>query len=101
MAAVTCNLALFPTGAASAGAVMILSILSITSLEDVAAAVPPGAEIWMQVYLFARRELVTQVVMRAERAGFKAIVVTVDEPYDYDIRCDAIKAFSDKHESNL
>lgn len=90
-----------PPGAASAGAVMILDVLSLTPLEDVAASVPPGTELWMQTYLFADRELVTQVVRRAERACFKALVVTLDEPYFYDIRCNAIEAFQLKYERNL
>ncbi|MED6124294.1 Lactoylglutathione lyase, variant 3 [Stylosanthes scabra] len=36
---------------------------------------------FFQLYIFRDRNLVTQLVRRAERAGFKAVVLTVDRPF--------------------
>ncbi|KAH9377627.1 hypothetical protein HPB48_019246 [Haemaphysalis longicornis] len=58
---------------------MILSIQSTTSLEDVSAAAP-GAIRWFNTYIFKQRDLTQQLVKRAEKAGYKAIVVTIDVP---------------------
>ncbi|XP_077534561.1 uncharacterized protein LOC144146489 [Haemaphysalis longicornis] len=65
--------------AQATGAVMILSIQSTTSLEDVSAAAP-GAIRWFNTYIFKQRDLTQQLVKRAEKAGYKAIVVTIDVP---------------------
>ena len=68
-------------GAAAAGAVMCLSSLSNTSMEDVAAA--RGAEDaprWFQLYVFRDRAVTRDLVERAEAAGYSAIVLTVDAP---------------------
>jgi (S)-2-hydroxy-acid oxidase len=57
----------------------ILSTLSTTSLEDVAAAA--GATLrWFQLYVFKDRALTLSLVRRAEAAGYRALVVTVDTP---------------------
>ncbi|RHY68731.1 hypothetical protein DYB30_007054, partial [Aphanomyces astaci] len=53
--------------ASAAGACYILSTISTTSLEDVAAANGPDGLRWFQLYIF-------------KRAGFKALVLTVDTP---------------------
>ena len=65
------------TAAAAAGVVYCLSTLSTTSLEDVATAqgVP-----WFQLYVFKDRGITTELVDRAEAAGYQAIVLTVDTP---------------------
>ncbi|KAF0765282.1 hypothetical protein AaE_002993, partial [Aphanomyces astaci] len=69
------------TRAASAtGACYILSTISTTSLEDVAAANGPDGLRWFQLYIFKDRDLTRSLVERAERAGFKALVLTVDTP---------------------
>lgn len=73
-------------GASKAGVVMILDSLVLTSLEDVAAAVPPETQLWMQTYM-NRQDTMPLVVRRAEKAGYKAIVVTVDQPFAEDTRC--------------
>ncbi|TMW62257.1 hypothetical protein Poli38472_009750 [Pythium oligandrum] len=57
----------------------ILSTLSTTSLEDVAEANPSGLR-WYQLYVFKDRDITLQLVRRAEKAGYKAIVLTVDTP---------------------
>jgi isopentenyl diphosphate isomerase/L-lactate dehydrogenase-like FMN-dependent dehydrogenase len=64
--------------AAAVGAAMIASTASHFSLEEVAAAGGDGAPRWFQLYWAADRELVASFVSRAERAGYGAIVVTVD-----------------------
>jgi isopentenyl diphosphate isomerase/L-lactate dehydrogenase-like FMN-dependent dehydrogenase len=63
--------------AARTGVPMIASTLSEDPLEDVAAALgdTPGL---FQLYTPADRELAQSFVSRAEAAGFKAIVVTLD-----------------------
>jgi isopentenyl diphosphate isomerase/L-lactate dehydrogenase-like FMN-dependent dehydrogenase len=58
---------------------MILSTYSTTSLEDVAAAAPDGDR-WFNTYIFKDRSKSFELIKRAERAGFKAIVVSCDIP---------------------
>ena len=65
--------------AAAEGVTQILSTLSTTSLEDVAKAAP-GGRLWFQLYVFKDRGLTTELVRRAEAAGYEAIVMTVDAP---------------------
>uniref|UniRef100_K3X2I6 FMN hydroxy acid dehydrogenase domain-containing protein n=1 Tax=Globisporangium ultimum (strain ATCC 200006 / CBS 805.95 / DAOM BR144) TaxID=431595 RepID=K3X2I6_GLOUD len=65
--------------AAKSGTGFILSSLSTTSLEDVAVANGKGLR-WFQLYVFKDRQLTRDLVLRAERAGYKAIVLTVDTP---------------------
>jgi lactate 2-monooxygenase len=62
---------------AATGVPMIASTLSADPLEDVAAALgdTPG---FFQLYTPADRELAASFVRRAEAAGFKGIVVTLD-----------------------
>ena len=66
-------------GAAAAGALMCLSSLSNTPMEDVAAAAA-GAPRWFQLYVFRDRGVTRDLVARAEAAGYGAIVLTVDAP---------------------
>ncbi len=62
----------------AAGVPMILSSLSTTAMEDVVAA--SMAPVWFQLYIFRDREITKALVQRAENAGCKALVVTVDAP---------------------
>lgn len=64
--------------AAAAGIPMVLSSLSTTAMEDVVAA--SLAPVWFQLYIFRDRAITKALVERAERAGCKALVVTVDAP---------------------
>ena len=66
-------------GAAAAGAVNCLSTLATATIEEVAAAAP-GAARWFQLYWSRDRDAVRDVVDRAAKAGYGAIVVTVDLP---------------------
>lgn len=64
--------------ASAAGTIMTLSTLATSSVEEVAST-GPGIR-FFQLYVFKDRNLVAQLVKRAEKAGFKAIAVTVDTP---------------------
>jgi (S)-2-hydroxy-acid oxidase len=68
-----------PIAAASENVVLILSTIATTSIEDVAAAAP-NATRWFQLYIYKDRKLTESIVRRAEKAGFKALVLTVDAP---------------------
>lgn len=62
-----------------AGGVFILSTLSTSSIEEVAAAAPDCTR-WFQLYIYKDRTVTEQLVRRAEAAGYKALVLTVDAP---------------------
>lgn len=64
--------------AGGAGTILILSHASSYSIEEVA-QVATGP-LWFQLYMFKDREYIRSVVKRAEQAGYKALVVTVDYP---------------------
>ena len=66
-------------GAAEAGALMILSSLATSPLEDVAAAVPDAVR-WMQIYILKDRARTADLAARAAANGFGALVLTVDAP---------------------
>ncbi|MGW1196695.1 alpha-hydroxy acid oxidase [Streptomyces sp. NPDC002536] len=65
-------------GAGAAGALMVVSTFATTRLEDVARAAT--GPLWMQLYVFRDRAISEDLVKRAEAAGYRAIVVTVDVP---------------------
>ena len=71
--------------AASAGTIMIVSMASTVPLEEVAVAVQAAAKagdssLWFQLYLQPDLQFTESIVRRAEAAGYKALVVTVDSP---------------------
>jgi 4-hydroxymandelate oxidase len=70
--------------AATFGITQTLSTLSSTTLEDVAQAArtstPAGAPPWFQLYVLRDRAVTRALVERAGRAGYEAIVLTVDAP---------------------
>ena len=102
-----------------AGTVFILSTIATSSIEEVAEAAPTALK-WFQLYIYNDREVyknslniwngydknyqkpifinyfaissqVTRnLVKRAEKAGFKALVLTIDAPY-FGIRRDDIR----------
>ncbi|GKV34495.1 hypothetical protein SLEP1_g42867 [Rubroshorea leprosula] len=57
---------------------MTLSSWATSSVEEVAST-GPGIR-FFQLYVYKDRHVVAQLVRRAERAGFKAIALTVDTP---------------------
>ncbi|XP_049542476.1 2-Hydroxyacid oxidase 1-like [Anopheles darlingi] len=61
------------------GIPFVLSVLSSVSIEELAEAVPRAPK-WFQLYIFKDRELTECLVRRAEKARFRALVVTVDCP---------------------
>ncbi len=58
---------------------MVLSTVSSVKLEDVAESNKTGLR-WFQLYLLKDREYTANMIKRAEKSGFKAIVLTVDAP---------------------
>ncbi|MBM3176828.1 MAG: alpha-hydroxy-acid oxidizing protein [Bacteroidetes bacterium] len=64
--------------AVNTGTIMTLSSLSTTTIEEVAAAT--NKNFWFQLYINKNREYTRDLVARAESAGAKALVVTVDTP---------------------
>jgi isopentenyl diphosphate isomerase/L-lactate dehydrogenase-like FMN-dependent dehydrogenase len=62
--------------AARFGTIFSLSTLSFASLEDVAAAT--NGPLWFQLYVFRDRELSRSIVERALKAGYQALLLTVD-----------------------
>ena len=58
---------------------MIVSSWSTTNIEDVAKASGTGLR-WFQLYVYKDKVLTRELVSRAERVGYKAIVLTVDTP---------------------
>lgn len=88
-----------PTGeigmvkAASAqGNAMILSTMATTSMEDVAEH--STTKLLFQLYVLKDRNYVRKMVQRAERAGFKGIVVTVDAPVMGNRERDKVNRFT-------
>jgi isopentenyl diphosphate isomerase/L-lactate dehydrogenase-like FMN-dependent dehydrogenase len=80
----SCRL-MFPRGeeaaaraAGEAGTICTLSTLSGCRLEDVAAA--SGGPVWYQLYLIGGRDCALGGIDRARKAGFSALVVTIDTP---------------------
>ncbi|HEV2974155.1 MAG TPA: lactate 2-monooxygenase [Solirubrobacteraceae bacterium] len=63
--------------AAARGVPFILSTASSHSIEQVAEAIGEGSR-WYQLYWPRERELAASFVARAERAGYGAIVLTLD-----------------------
>ena len=64
--------------AGKAGTVFILSTISGHKLENVKSATKGAA--WYQLYLIGGREAAEAAIDRARRAGFTALVITVDTP---------------------
>jgi L-lactate dehydrogenase (cytochrome) len=64
--------------AGQAGTGYILSTISGHKLEDVKAA--SQGPVWYQLYLLGGREAAEGAIERAHRAGFSALVITIDTP---------------------
>ncbi len=61
---------------AAAGTIMGLSTLSTRAIEEVSQAA--GGRLWFQLYVYRDREVTRELVARAEAAGAKALMLTVD-----------------------
>ena len=66
--------------AAKAKIPLTLSTASMTSMEKIAKAAGPevGGRLWFQLYVWKRRDLSHQLIERANRNGFEALIVTVE-----------------------
>ncbi|KUL22428.1 alpha-hydroxy acid oxidase [Actinoplanes awajinensis] len=64
-------------GAAAAGTVMVVSMAATQPVERIAEA---GGPLWFQLYPQPDLAFTEHVVRRAEKAGCRALVVTVDSP---------------------
>jgi isopentenyl diphosphate isomerase/L-lactate dehydrogenase-like FMN-dependent dehydrogenase len=65
-------------GTGAAKSLMIVSTSATRSIEEIAQAA--SGPLWFQLYLYATREIEVELVRRAEAAGYKAIVLTIDVP---------------------
>uniref|UniRef100_A0A0D6QUI1 (S)-2-hydroxy-acid oxidase n=1 Tax=Araucaria cunninghamii TaxID=56994 RepID=A0A0D6QUI1_ARACU len=65
-------------GAAAAGTIMVLSFSSTSTVEEVAGTC--DAVRFFQLYIYKNRSISALIAQRAERAGYKAIVLTADTP---------------------
>lgn len=64
--------------AGKVGTLMVASTSSTHSLEEIAQAA--SGPLWFQLYVYPTLQVGEKLVRRAEAAGYKAIVVTVDLP---------------------
>lgn len=69
----------FWPAAGKCNTIYTMSTLSTSSIEEVAQAAPDTSK-FFQLYIYKDRELTKKLVRRAETAGFKALVLTVDAP---------------------
>ncbi len=65
--------------AGAVGTLMVVSTVATRSLEEVA-EVATGP-LWFQLYVYDDLELSASLVQRAQSAGYRAIVLTVDTPH--------------------
>ncbi|MDR3537815.1 MAG: alpha-hydroxy acid oxidase [Acetobacteraceae bacterium] len=61
--------------AAKAGVPLTLSTTSMTAMETLTEF---GGRLWFQLYVWKRRDLSYEMIERAKRAGYEALIVTVD-----------------------
>ena len=62
--------------AAAANIPFTMATRSMTAMETIAKEA--GGRLWFQLYVWKERELSYQLIERAHRAGFEALIVTVD-----------------------
>jgi isopentenyl diphosphate isomerase/L-lactate dehydrogenase-like FMN-dependent dehydrogenase len=65
-------------GSEQAGTILTVSTFSTYNIEEIAAA--STGPLWLQLYLTRTIEATGSLVQRAEAAGYRAIVLTVDTP---------------------
>ncbi|XP_043671074.1 peroxisomal (S)-2-hydroxy-acid oxidase GLO5 [Vespula pensylvanica] len=75
------------------GTIFTLSTISTSSIEEVAEVAPKCIK-WFQLYVYIDRNITLNLIRRAEKAGFKALVLTVDAPIFGDRRADLRNKFS-------
>ncbi|MGH3147628.1 MAG: alpha-hydroxy acid oxidase, partial [Rubrobacter sp.] len=62
----------------SVGSLMAVSTVSSRSLEEISASAT--GPLWFQFYVYRSRQFAERLVRRAEHAGCRALVLTVDSP---------------------
>ena len=70
--------AMIARAAARHGIPFTVSSMSSLSLEQVAAAIPPAATLWFQMYIWRDRGLTREFAARARAAGCRALCLTLD-----------------------
>jgi 4-hydroxymandelate oxidase len=78
--------------AGEAGALFTVSMFASRTLEDIAAAA--AGPLWLQLYWLRRRDLMVDLIRRAEAAGYRALVLTVDAPRVAFRPRDAVNGFA-------
>lgn len=69
-----------------------MSTVATSSIEEVADAAPE-TNLFFQLYVYKDRQVTEMLVRRAEEAGYKALVLTVDCPVQGQRRNDARNKF--------
>lgn len=64
--------------AGEAGLLFVVSLFASRTLEEIAAAAT--GPLWLQLYWLRQRSMLRDLIGRAETAGYRAIVLTVDAP---------------------
>jgi (S)-2-hydroxy-acid oxidase len=67
------------TAAGNCGIPFVLSTTASSSAEEVTQSAPNAIK-WFQTYIFRERNVTEELVRRAEKAGYKALVISVDAP---------------------
>jgi len=67
-------------GAHLAGIPQLGPTLASCTMDEIHSARAPGQTQWWQLYVNKDRELMREVVQKAERLGFQALFITVDAP---------------------
>ncbi len=65
-------------GVGKAGTLMIVPTVSHRTIEEVAEAA--SGPLWFQLYVYEDQAITANLIQRAERSGYRAIVLTVDMP---------------------
>jgi 4-hydroxymandelate oxidase len=66
-------------GAGAARTLMVVSTIATFPLEEIASATT--APLWFQLYVYKDRSLARNLIQRAEKAGYRALCLTVDTPH--------------------
>ena len=65
-------------GVGAAGGLCVVSIFASQTVEEIAAAAT--GPLWLQLYWLRRRDVLADLAGRAQAAGYRALVLTVDAP---------------------
>ncbi|KAF2361933.1 FMN-dependent dehydrogenase, partial [Trinorchestia longiramus] len=82
------------------GTLFTLSTISTSSIEEVAQYAPDTLK-FFQLYIYKDRALTLQLVRRAEQAGYRAIVLTIDAPNFGIRRADLRNGFTLPNKSSI